>query len=327
MNSNRLSRWTVVLVAAGCALAASAVHAQGRYPSRPLRLVVPFPPGGTTDTLARLLAPKLSARLGQQVIVDNKAGAATQIGTMEVVRAPADGYTLLLTGPSTFTANPAVNPQNPYDPARSFDYIGLAGTMPVILLTSANAPYRDISGLVAQAKREPDRHFYGSFGPGSIMHFAGETFNSMAGIKLTSVAYKGSAPAMTDLLGGQISMSFDTVVVASPYVKAGKVRALAVTSARRSTLLPDVPTMAESGYAMDISSWLGIAAPAGLPEDVRHKLEKAVADTVSEPATREAMLNIGIEAAPVGSAAFQQKVRQEYAAFRKLAIDNNIKPE
>ena len=246
---------------------------------------------------------------------------------MEVVRSPADGYTILLSGPSTFTANPAVNTQTPYDTAKSFDYIGLTGSMPVILLAHAGAPYRDIADLVALARREPGKHFYGAFGSGSIMHFAGETFNSRAGIKLVSVPYKGSAPAMTDLISGQIPLSFDTVVVASPYVKAAKVRALAVTSARRSTLLPDVPTMTEAGYAMDITSWLGIAAPAGLPADVRAKLEKAVSDTVSEVAMQEAMLKIGIEAAPVGAKAFQQKIRNEYAQFRQLAIENHIKPE
>ncbi|OZI72356.1 Bug family tripartite tricarboxylate transporter substrate binding protein [Bordetella genomosp. 12] len=323
------TRRSFVVAAALATLTLSPLAAQAKdaYPDHPIRLVVPFPPGGTTDTLGRLLAPRLAERLGQSVIVENRAGAATQIGAMEVARSPADGYTLLLTGPSTFTANPAVNTQTPYDPLKSFDYLGLTGTMPVILLAHPKTPYHDVKALVQQAKQEPSRMFYGSFGPGSIMHFAGETLNSVADIKMTSVAYKGSSPAMTDLIGGQIPMTFDTVVVAAPYVKSDKVRALAVTTAKRSTLLPDVPTMTEAGYPMDISSWLGIAAPAGLPADVRAKLERAIADTMQEPATRQAMLNIGIEPAPTGGAAFEQKVRDEYADFRKLALEKGIKPE
>jgi tripartite-type tricarboxylate transporter receptor subunit TctC len=297
------------------------------FPAKPLRLVVPFPAGGTTDTLARLLAPRLSARLGQNVIVENRAGASTQIGTMDVVRSPADGYSLLLTGPSTFTASPAVNVRLPYDPIKSFDYISLVGSMPMVMLANLAAPYRNIKDLVATARQEPDKHFYGCFGSGSIAHFAGETFGSLAGVKLSAVPYKGSAPAMTDLVGGQLSLSVDTVVAAAPFVSAGKVRALAVTSARRSLLLPEVPTMNESGYAMDISSWLGIAAPKGLPADVRDRLAKAVAEAVEEPATRDAMLKLGIEAAAPGAKAFEQKVREELALFRRLAVQNDIKPE
>ncbi|EWM45828.1 tripartite tricarboxylate transporter receptor family protein [Bordetella holmesii 70147] len=257
------TRRSMCLAAALAALALGPLAAQAKapYPDHPIRLVVPFPPGGTTDTLGRLLAPRLAERLGQSVIVENRAGAATQIGAMEVARSPADGYTLLLTGPSTFTANPAVNTQSPYDPLKSFDYLGLTGTMPVILLAHPKAPFKDVKSMVEQAKREPGRMFYGSFGPRSIMHFAGETLNASADVKLTSVAYKGSSPAMTDLLGGQIPMTFDTVVVSAPYVKSDKVSPLAVTTAKRSTLLPDVPTMTEVGYPMDISSWLGIAAP------------------------------------------------------------------
>lgn len=323
------TRRDLLRIAASGALASLAIPASSEpgFPVKPLRLVVPFAAGGTTDTLARLLAPRLSARLGQNVIVENRAGAATQVGTMDVVRSPADGYSLLLTGPSTFTASPAVNVRLPYDPVKSFDYISLVGSMPMVMLANLSAPYRNIKDLVSIAKQEPDRHFYGCFGSGSIAHFAGETFGSLAGVKLSSVPYKGSSPAMTDLIGGQISLSVDTVVAAAPFVSAGKVRALAVTSARRSLLMPDVPTMSELGYAMDISSWLGIAAPKGLPAEVRNRLSKAVAETVEEPATREAMLKLGIEAATPGSRAFEQKVREELALFRRLAVQNDIKPE
>lgn len=329
MQSHGNTRRSILLAGLGGALLATskASFAQTVFPSRPIRLIVPFPPGGTTDTLARLLSSKFSTRLGQTVIVENRPGANTQIGTMELVRSPADGYTLLIAGPSTFTANPAVKTSIPYDPVKDFDYIGLVGTMPVILLATANTQYKDISALVQHAQTNPGEIFYGSFGPGSIMHFAGETLNSASHIKLTSVPYRGSTPAMTDLIGGQIPLTFDTVVVAAPYIKAGKVRALGVTTAQRSTLLPAVPTMTEAGYKMDISSWLGVVAPAGLPADVRKTLEQAVAETVSASDMKQSMLNLGIESAPTGADAFNAKVRDEYATYRQLAIDNNIKPE
>ena len=329
MQSHSNMRRSILLAGVGGVLMATSKvgFTQASFPSRPIRLIVPFPPGGTTDTLARLLSAKLSTLLGQTVIVENRPGANTQIGTMELVRSQADGHTLLIAGPSTFTANPAVKTSIPYDPVKDFDYIGLAGTMPVILLATANTKFKDIATLVQQAQARPSEIFYGSFGPGSIMHFAGETLNSVANIKLESVAYKGSTPAITDLMGEQIPLTFDTVVVAAPYIKAGRVQALGVTTAQRSTLLPDVPTMAEAGYRMDISSWLGIVAPAGLPDDVRQKLEKAVTEAVSATDMKQSMLSLGIESAPTGGDAFKEKVRNEYAAFRQLAIDNNITSE
>ncbi|XAH24633.1 tripartite tricarboxylate transporter substrate binding protein [Xylophilus sp. GW821-FHT01B05] len=310
-----------------CSLAAIG-HAQDSFPNQPIKLVVPFPAGGTTDILARILAPRLGEKLKQPVLVENKAGAATLIGTMAVVKAPADGYTLLLTGPSTFTTNPAVNQQMQYDPLKSFDLIGLAGTMPVILLASSNAPFHSVKELVAAAKQEPGRYFYGSFGSGSIVHFAGETLNSKAGIKLAPVAYKGSAPAMADLIGQQIPLSFDTVVAAVQHVRGGKVRALAVTSAQRSALLPDVPTLAEAGYpGIDISSWLGVAAPAGLPPAVRKRLETVLQEVLADKATQDSLLALGIEPVSSKPEEFSRKVTKELAAFRQIAVDAGIKPE
>jgi len=275
-------------LAAGPALAA--------YPERTLTLVAPYAAGGAADVLSRLLAKKLEEQLGQTVVVENRPGAGTAIGAASVANAKPDGYTLLLSSNSTFSLNPALNPKLPYDAAKSFEPLGLVGTVAMALLVNASQHAATPAQLVAAVKAAPDKFVYGSFGNGTASNFAGEMFNAAAGIKLTHVPYKGSAPLMTDLIGGQIPISFDTVVAAAPQLKNGKIKVLAVTTGKRSALLPDVPTLVESGYVgFDFSSWIALVAPRGLPADVKARLDKALAAAMALPDTAERMKAAGFE--------------------------------
>jgi tripartite-type tricarboxylate transporter receptor subunit TctC len=288
-----MKSWKFVVAICGVALHAAAFAV---YPERPIQLVAPYPAGGAADVLSRLLAKKLEEQLGQTVIVDNKPGAGTAIGAAAVANAKPDGYTLLLSSNSTFTINPALQAKLPYDPVRSYEPIGQVGTVALVVLANAAVPVNSIAELVAAAKATPDKYVYGSFGNGTAANFAGEMFNAAAGIKLTHVPYRGSAPAMNDLLGGQIPLSIDTVVAAAPHIKSGKIKALAVTTAKRSALLPDVPTIAESGYPkFDFSSWIVLVAPRGLPADVKARLDKALAATMASPDMNAKMKAAGFE--------------------------------
>ena len=264
-----------------CALGAAAfapAHAQEAFPSRPITLVIPFPAGGATDVLGRLIGKKLGDKLGQSVVIDNRAGAGTVIGASYVAKAAPDGYTLLLSSGTTFTVNPAVRPRLPYDPVKSFDPIGITGRTGLILLASKSVPVNDVKQFVSAVKAAPDKYSYGSFGAGTTSQFAGEMFFHAAGLKIQHVPYKGSAPAMVDLIGGQIPFTVDTVSAALPQLKEGKVKAIAVTTEKRSTLLPQVPSLAESGYpGLNMDTWLALVAPVGLPAAVKTRLEKTLA--------------------------------------------------
>ena len=236
-----------VLLATGVA-ALAAGSAWAAFPERPVTLVAPYPAGGAADVLARLLAKRLEDQLGKPVVVDNRPGAGTAIGAAMVANAKPDGYTLLISSNSTFTMNPAAGAKTSYDPARSFDALGMVGTLPLAVLVNAAVPVKDVQQLVAAAKANPDKFPYGSFGNATSSHYAGAMFTQATGLSLTHVPYKGSAPLMTDLIGGQIPISFDTVVAAAPQARTGKIKVLAVTTTQRSGTLPGVPTMAESGY-------------------------------------------------------------------------------
>ena len=306
----------------GLAAAAATGNATAdTYPSRPIRLVAPFPPGGATDVLARLLGKQLGERLGQPVVVENRAGAGTIVGASYVAKAAPDGYTLLLTaGTTTFTINPALQNNLPYDPVKSFEPIGFATRLPLVLITNPKAQIADLKQLVAKAKAEPGKYSYGTFGEGSTAHFAGELLWYNAGIKLVHVPYKGSAPAMNDLIGGQIPLAIDTVTAAAPQIKAGKIKALAVTTARRSAQLPDVPTAAEAGISgVDIDAWSVLTAPRGLPADVKQKLTKALADTLADPATRKQLIEAGFEPRYGTPAQAEAQIEAELPKMRAIA--------
>jgi tripartite-type tricarboxylate transporter receptor subunit TctC len=302
-------------IAAVFALAAPVAFAA--WPDKPVTLVVPYPPGGATDVLARILNKALSQRLGQPVIVENKAGAGTAIGATAVAKSAPDGYTLLISSNTTFTVNPALKRVLPYDPVQQFESIGLIGSSPLVLLAHPAVPAATVPELVALARSQPGKLSFGSFGAGTTSHLAGELFKVMTGADLLHVPYKGSAPAMTDLIGGQIPLTFDTNVAAMPQVAAGKVKAIAVTSRKRSALMPNVPTVAEAGYPdYEMVPWIAIVAPRGLPADVRGKLARALQQSLADPATHAALQKAGVEVAWQAGSVYDERVARELPLLR-----------
>jgi tripartite-type tricarboxylate transporter receptor subunit TctC len=302
-----------------------AASAESGFPSRPITLVIPFPPGGATDVNGRIIAQRLGKELGQPVVIENRAGAGTIIGASYVSKATPDGYTLLVSSGTTFTVNPAIRASLPYDPVKGFEPIGIAGRTGLILLANSAVPVQTVKQFVEYVKASPGKYSYASFGTGTTAQFAGETILHAAGLKMTHVPYKGSAPAMTDLMGGQIAFSIDTVSAAIPQLKSGKIKAIALTTAKRSSLLPDVPTMAESGYAdIDMDTWLMLAAPKGLPADTKARLEKALAAAMADPDTRAKLNAQGLEPAYSNAAAASELINRELPLMRAVAARAGI---
>ncbi|MDD0841089.1 tripartite tricarboxylate transporter substrate binding protein [Curvibacter sp. HBC61] len=298
------------------------------YPSKPVQLVIPFPPGGATDVVGRLLAKKLGPRLGQPIVIENKSGAGTVVGATAVANAAPDGYTLLLSSGSTFTLNPALNPKLTYDPVRSFEPIGGVARVPLILLAHPSVPVQNLKQLVSAVRQAPDKYVYGSFGTGTTSHFAAELMWQSLGIKMLHVPYKGSAPAMSDLMGGQIPFTVDTVAAALPQLKAGRIKALAVTGPKRSPLLPEVPTVAESSspdFAFD--SWLALMAPRGLPADARNRLQTALAEALADPELRDQLNNAGVQKEWASAQAIANLIDDELPRMRAVAVRANIRAE
>lgn len=301
-------------------LALCGAPAWAAFPEKPVTLVVPYPPGGASDVLGRIAARHLQLQLpGSTVVVENKAGAGTALGAQAVAQAPADGHTLLISSNTTWTMNPALKPKLPYDPLKSFESIGTLGAIPLMLVAHPAAPWQSVAELVAAAKAQPGKLNYASFGAGTSSHFAGEMFKSAAGVDLVHVPYKGSAPAMQDLIGGQVPLSFDTNVASVPQVKAGRIKALATTGARRLSALPEVPTLAESGLpGFELSAWVAVVAPRGLPDAVRATLTKALATAVATPAMQAELVKAGLEVAYEPPAAYEARVNRELPAMRAL---------
>ncbi|SHN08500.1 tripartite tricarboxylate transporter substrate binding protein [Rhizobacter sp. OV335] len=323
-----MSRTTTRLAPLFCvllgALACSPALAAG-FPEKPVTLVVPFPPGGATDTMARIIAKGMGQRLAQPVIVDNKAGAGTTIGAGAVAQAAPDGHTLLISSNTTFTVNPALKAKLPYDAQKSFESIGLIGTSPLVLLANPSLPANSVKELVALAKAQPGKLAYASFGNGTTAHLAGEMFKLVAGVDILHVPYKGSSPAMTDLIGGQVALSFDTNVAALPMLRAGHVKALAVTSARRSPSLPRVPTIAEAGYpGFEMLPWITIVAPRGLPPAVQKTLGKALADTLADAAVRADLEKAGVDVSYEPGSFYDARVAKELPLLRAYVHKANI---
>ena len=308
--------------------AAAPVAAQDAYPSKPITLVIPFPPGGSADILGRIIGKRLSDRLGQPVIMDNRPGAGTVLGAGLVARAPADGYTLLVSSGSTFTVNPAIRPNLPYDPVKSFEPIAIVARIPLILVANKSVPVSGVKEFVSAAKTDANRYAYASFGSGTTSHFTAEIVLQAVGAKLTHVPYKGSAPAMTDLIGGQVPFSFDTVTAALPHLKTGKIKAIAVTTAKRATQLPDVPTFAEAGYPeVNADTWIMLAAPKGTPKPVLARLEKTLAELAATPELRAALMAQGAEPSFSNAAAAAAQIERELPLMRAVARRANIQAD
>lgn len=319
------SRFLSCLTAGALALAAPAAFAQ-TYPDRPIKLVVPFAPGGATDILGRLLATALSDKLGQPLVVENRPGAGTVVAGGMVAKAPADGYTLFLGASTTLTLNPAIRASLPYDPLRSFTPLGLVADMGLVLVAHNDTPGRTLQEFVALSKGAPDKFSYGSYGTGSSVHFGGEMLKSATGMRMMHVPFNGSSPNLTALMGGQVQVAVDTVVATTPLIKAGKIRPIAALGAQRLALLPQVPTVAESGYpGFNMDTWFAFLAPAGLSAPVQKKLEKALGDVMADPALRKKLVDIGLSPAWGPGSALQERIERELPQMRAVAARADIR--
>lgn len=299
-----------ITFATASALALSSTAMAQTYPTKPIRLIIPFAVGGSTDNLGRVLAARLSEKLGQQVVADNRPGAGGNIGSDIVAKASADGYTLLFATEGTLGINPALYKKLPFDPQKDFTPIAQFASVPNLLVVNPKVPVKTVAELVAHAKNKPAALNMGSAGNGTTNHLSGELFQKMTGASFTHVPYKGSGPAMADLLANQIQLMFDNFPGSLPHVKAGSLRALAVTGAKRSPLLPDVPTMAEAGVpGYDVEVWFGVVAPKDLPPQTLATLSKAITDVAREPATIEKILNIGATPLTSTPSEFAQRIR------------------
>jgi tripartite-type tricarboxylate transporter receptor subunit TctC len=297
------------------------------YPEKIIRIVVPFAPGGGTDVIARTLAQEMAKDLGATIVIENKPGAGTIIGTQTVATSEPDGYTLLM-GTFANAVNPSLNSKLPYDPHRDFAPVALIARSFNIVVVNPASPIKSVADLIGAAKADPNKLSYGTYGTGTSAHLAGELFKNMARVNLTTVPYKGAAPAITDLLGGQIQVMFTTVASAASLVAGGQLRALAVTSAERSPAFPELPTVAEAGvpgYAAE--SWYGLYAPAKTPAEVIDRLNKSAAKAVQSEAFRKLGVNEGLVMAASPPAELDRYVRGEEERWRNVIQDANIKIE
>ena len=279
---------------AALGLAVSTVHSQS-YPSKPIRLVVPYPPGGGTDIIARIVGQKLNENLGQQIIIDNRGGAGGTIGTDIVAKAARDGYTILM-APTSHAINPSIYSKLPYDTDKEFAPITLAASATIVLAVHPSIPVKSVKELIALAKSKPGQLNFGSAGNGTVFHLAGEMFKQQAGIDIVHVPFKGGGPTVANLVAGQISAAFETMLALSAYIQSGKVRALAVTSAQRSSVMPELPTAAELGFRDIVAeNWYGFYAPAGAPAEIIAKLNGEIVRVLRMPDVKERFQSQGTE--------------------------------
>jgi len=308
-----------------CMASTAAQAQQGQYPNRPLRLIVPFPPGGGNDILARAVGQRLAESIGQQVIVDNRGGAGGMVGGQIAATADPNGYTLFLGSLGSLAHNPALRPNNPYDPPRDFAAVSLLATSPFILVAHPAAP-ASVKELIAAARAKPGALNYGSAGTGSSLHLTAELFKHTTGINLVHVAYKGTAPAITELIAGQVQVMFSTMPPPLPHVKTGKLRALGVTSLKRAKAVPDTPTVAETGVAgFSVENWQGIVVPAKTPAAIIETLRSEITKVLAQPAMISVLATQGLDAASASPAEFNQLIRSEIAQWRKLVQVANIR--
>ncbi len=317
----KLIRTLAALALSAVALAATAQP----YPNKPIKILIGFPPGSGGETQVRLVGQKLTEAWGQPIIVDARPGASGNIAAEMLVKSPADGYTLLYF-PAALAINPSLFPKVPYDLAKDFTPVALLGLFPLVLVENPGVPAKTVAELVALAKSKPGTINYASIGNASPPHLAGELFNQIAGVTMVHVPYKGSAPAQTDLIGGQVQVMFDTAVSAIPHVKAGRTRALAVTTKNRSRLLPDLPSLDEAGLkGYDLYGWGGIVGPAGMPAEVTAKLNAEIVKALRQPDVAEKLMTLGSEPGGMTAPEFGRFIQDEAAKWKKLVVSTGAK--
>jgi tripartite-type tricarboxylate transporter receptor subunit TctC len=308
----RVMRVLTLLFTAAALAAAGNAWGQA-WPSKPIRYIVPFAPGGTTDILARTISEKLSVALGQPVVVENKPGAGGGVGADFTAKAAPDGYTIMGGTISTHAINASLYANLPYDPVKDFVAVTLIARVPNMLVINPNIPAKNVAALIALMKANPGKYTFASSGNGTSQHLSGELFKSMASVEMQHIPYKGSPPALQDVVGGQVSMTFDNITTAWPLAKAGKLRALAVTTAKRSSVAPEVPTLAESGLVgLEVGSWQGVFAPAGTPPDIVKRLNSEIVKIINMPDVKEKLIALGAE--PVGD------TPEQFGAYVKTEV-------
>jgi tripartite-type tricarboxylate transporter receptor subunit TctC len=313
----------------GCIATAAASIASAQsldnYPTRPVTIVVPFPPGGGTDVGARLVAQKLSLKWGQPVIVENRGGAAGRLGADVVAKAKPDGYTLLVGNVGTQSVNPALYKKMPYDADKAFAPIGMIAELPLVMLVTPALPWQNIKDVVEAAKKEPGKITFASSGAGGAPHLAGEIFQQASGTKMLHIAYKGGGPAALDLMAGHVNIYFGTVLESVGHVKAGKLKGLGVTSANRSPALPELSTIAESGYAgFDTGSWIGLLAPAGTPVAIINKVSADLREVLALPDTKNTLITQGATPWPMTPEQFAARIKSDRQRYGKIIEENNL---
>ena len=315
-----------LLVLAALSLALPAVPALAEtYPSKPVKLIVPYPAGGTTDIIARLIATQLSEKFGQPFVVDNRAGASGAIGASAVAKSAPDGYTLLMGTANTHGINSALQKSLPYDALKDFAPVTVVASTPNVIVVNPAFPAKTLPELIALAKAEPGKLNYGSTSSGGSPHMSAELLKMMTGINITHVPYKGAAPMLTDLAGGHIPIGFDNLPSAMPFIESGKLRALAVTTAKRWPGAPNIPTVAETVPGYEVSGWFGILAPDGTPPAIVDQLQKAVAEAVAKPEVRKQLDTVGAEPVANTPQAFAKQIEADVARWKQVAETTGVK--
>ena len=317
---------TLLRLLCATALAAACGLAQAQaYPTKPIRILIGFPPGSGGETQLRLVGQKLTEAWGQPVVIEPRPGASGNIAAELLVKSPADGYTLLYF-PAALAVNPSLFPKVPYDLARDFTPVALLGVFPLVLVANPSVPVNSVAEVIALAKAKPGSLNFASIGNASPPHLAGELFNQLAGVSLVHVPYKGSAPAQADLIGGQVQLMFDTAVSAIPHVKSGRTRALAVTTAKRSPLLPELPSLDEAGVkGYDLYGWGGVVAPAGLPADITARLNTEIVKALKAPDVAQRLATLGSVPGAMSAPEFGRFIQDEAAKWKRLVVSTGAK--
>jgi tripartite-type tricarboxylate transporter receptor subunit TctC len=324
----RTVKWHILGAVAALASTVLPAGAQAPWPSKAITYVVPFAPGGNTDTLARLIAQKLSAALGQPVVIENKPGAGGNIGSDFVAKAKPDGHTILGGTISSHAINASVYPKLPYDVIKSFEPVILLGTSPLVLVTGVASPYKSLQDVIAAAKAKPGDLSFASAGSGTSPHLAGELLNLLAQIKMEHISYKGSGPAVTDVVAGHVPLMFDTTLVVGAHVKSGKLRPLAVTSAKRISSMPDVPTAAESGVpGFEVATWQAVFAPAGTPREIIDRLNAEIAKILQQPDTQARLAELAVDVGGGSPESLREMQQADVIKWAKVVKEANVKPD